>query len=414
MAVCGKQTTMGKRRAEILLLLVVLFVLPGPSAHAWLRTPYEDAVIVERSELIVVARLNPQTIRCVQEKGPTRGAPREFHATLLVSQVIKGKLEEKETPIIIHYGLTPVVGGYIKTGNMMINLRRGRKDYPAHIVEILDTGSSAGSDEPLVKDAAKDNLWFLRKSRSRISGQPKADFYSIRDPEEVQPVALKAYFEAYLADDPEKAVAEHLAKTPQVKARVRRYLDHLEVQRILKIADPLARATKLLPFYLKRARWGMTLEVRKGMIQCGKVAGGLLRPAFEDRKHPRMRRDVILVWREMGYKACEPLLIELLKENEKYWVSLDLKGRKWNADSDSDRGRRSSGVYRETYYSVHALGKIGTGRAREAILLARQRWIRPNFDSKQIVEECDKALARIAQRRLTDQAEGGPGAESAW
>jgi len=387
---------MRKRPAEILLLLAVLFVLPGPSAHAWMRAPYEDAVIAERSELIVVARLKPETIRCVEEKAPNTGGPREFHATLLVSQVIKGKLEEKETPIIIHYGLTPVVGGYIKTRNMMINLRRGRKDYPAHIVEILDTGNSASSDEPLVKDAAKDNLWFLRKSRSRISGQPKTHLYSIRDPEELQPLALKAYFEAYLAADPEKAVAEHLAKTPQAKARIQRYLDHLEVQRILKIADPLARAKRLLPFYLKHARWGMTLQVRKGMIQCGKVAGGLLRPVFENRKHPRMRRDVILLWRAMGYKACEPLLIELLTENEKYWVSLDLKGRKWNADSDSDRGRRSRGVHLETYYSVHTLGKIGSGRAREAILLARQRWLRPSFDGKQIVEECDKALARIA------------------
>jgi len=207
-----------------------------------------------------------------------------------------------------------------------------------------------------------------------------------------------------------------LAKTPQVKARIQRYLDHLEVQRILKIGDPLARAKKLLPFHLKHARWGMTLEVRKGMVQCGKVAGGLLRPTFEDRKHPRMRRDVILLWRAMGYNPCEPLLIELLKENEKYWVSLDLKGRKWNADSDSDRGRRSRGVYLETYYSVHALGKIGTGRAREAILLTRQRWTRPNFDSKQIVEECDKALAKVSRPSPPDQVgrQAGQGSQSAW
>ena len=389
---------MGKRRGETLLLLVVLFAMPGPSAHARLRVPYEDAVIVERSELIVVGRLKPQNVRLVEEKGPNRGAPREFHATLIVSQVVKGKLKEKPVPIIIHYGLTPVVGGHLETRNTRIDLRRGRKDYPADIVEILDTGNSCRSDKPLVEDAGKDNLWFLRTSRSRISGQPKVDFYSIRDPEEVQPLALKAYFQSYLAKDPEKAVAEHLTKTPQVKARVQRYLDHLEVQRILKITDPLARGKKLLPFYLKRARWGMTLEVRKGIIQCGEAAGGLLRPVFEHPKHPWMRGDVILLWRAMGYKACEPLLIELLKDNEKYWASLDLKGGKWNADSDSDRGKRSREVHLETYYSVHALGKIGTGRAREAILLARQRWMRPNFDSKQIVEECGKALASIDRR----------------
>ena len=94
---------MRKRPAEILLLLAVLFVLPGPSAHAWMRAPYEDAVIAERSELIVVARLKPETIRCVEEKAPNTGGPREFHATLLVSQVIKGKLETEGIPVLLQY-----------------------------------------------------------------------------------------------------------------------------------------------------------------------------------------------------------------------------------------------------------------------------------------------------------------------
>ena len=41
------------------LLTVVLLLSP---ALAWLRPPWEDATVVERSELIVVARLKAGTI----------------------------------------------------------------------------------------------------------------------------------------------------------------------------------------------------------------------------------------------------------------------------------------------------------------------------------------------------------------
>ena len=48
---------------------ILLIVMYPTSALAWLRPVYEDATVVERSELIVVARLKSGSI----QRGPTIG-----------------------------------------------------------------------------------------------------------------------------------------------------------------------------------------------------------------------------------------------------------------------------------------------------------------------------------------------------
>src|SRR4051812_43392822 len=109
------------------LLLVIL--CPG-IVLAWLRAAYEDATVVERSELIVVARLKEGSIRHVPHRNPPgEGQSSEHHATLVITQVLKGKCDAQEIPVIIHYGLTPVV-------------RAGRSNPPKNVIGILDTGNS--------------------------------------------------------------------------------------------------------------------------------------------------------------------------------------------------------------------------------------------------------------------------------
>ena len=101
----------------------LVFILLLPSiAQAWLRLRYEDATVVERSELIVVGRLKRGCIEYVpHKKKPHEGASWEHHATLVISEVLRGTCRDKEIPIVIHYGLTPVVGGYVKRKNFMIS-----------------------------------------------------------------------------------------------------------------------------------------------------------------------------------------------------------------------------------------------------------------------------------------------------
>src|SRR4051812_40082511 len=97
----------------------------------------------------------------------------------------------------------------------------------------------------LVKDAREDHLWFLRKLSGPFGREPGGDLYGIVDLEDVQPLSLKTYFLAYLADDPERAVGRQMLLTPEVKRRAQRYLDHLEIRRILALDDPRRRAEKL-------------------------------------------------------------------------------------------------------------------------------------------------------------------------
>ena len=240
-------------RIKIFFLCILMIVVCPNLARAWLRARYEDAVIIDRSELIVVGHLREGSIQYVaHKKKPHGGASWEHHADLVITEVLKGRCEKKEIPVVIHYGLTPVVGGYFKCESSMINLRGGRRDYPKRIVEIVDTGSSARGRPPLVQDARRDNLWFLRRRSGTFGRKSGTGKYGILDPEDLQALEWKDYFLCYLADDPETKVRNYVAKHPDSGSRGKRYLDHLAVQRLLKIKDPNERFEQLLPYYVKR------------------------------------------------------------------------------------------------------------------------------------------------------------------
>src|SRR4029453_8222117 len=111
-------------------LSIVLFcMLLGPAAHGWLRIAYEDAVVVQRSELIVVGHLVRGSV--VREQ-PAPGFS-QYKARLTIIELLKGVNEENEIPITIYHGLTPVVGWYSNEPNVQMAKRRfnrgGREDW---------------------------------------------------------------------------------------------------------------------------------------------------------------------------------------------------------------------------------------------------------------------------------------------
>jgi len=380
------------------LSLMVLLILN--SAHAWLRFPYEDAIVVDRSELIVVAHLKEGAIQYVPHKTP---GTMEHHATLVITEVLKGECEEKEIPIIVHFGLTPVVGGYMKRGKSVIDHRAGRDDYPKDIIEIFDTGGRRGG-KSFVKDARQDNLWFLRKRSGPYGRKPGTGKYGIVDPEDLQPLNLKKYFLAYMADDPEAAVKEWAEKNPGKAGREKRYLDHLEVERILKVKDSRERYDKLLPFFLNRTTWNMKKEARNGIVSCGTVAGELLREVFDDPKHAEFRKDIIVMWRDIGYREAVPVLIDMLKKHDQFWAKQDLKKGWWNDGAVSrEVRRRRHNTYSEVYRGVYALRSFKDARAEDVLKMTRDRWKAINFDNTQIVEECEAALRELSDRKGTSK-----------
>ena len=388
----------------IAVCLTVLFAL---SAQAWLRPQYEDATLIARSEVIAVAHLKEGSIEYVpHDRKPQDGASWEHHATLVVTQVLKGHCDTGEIPVVIHYGLDPVVGGYVKRDNFMLNTRGGRDDYPKDMIEIFDTGNSLAGGPSLVRDAREDNIWFLRRLSGVYGREPGTGSYGIVDPEDLQPIALKDYYLVYLSDNPASALREQMRMNPSIEKRAQRYLDHLDIQSILTISNCEERLGRLLPYYLNRVTWDMKNEAKAGIISCGAVAGNRLRELFDNPDYSGFRGEIILMWRDMGYRDSVPLLIDLLKTHDEFWATQDLQTNWWNSDLGSVETGRRRQIYSEVYYSVCALRSFNDPRAEAVLTLTRDRWQSIGFDNPQILEECEAALRKLQEEKEAAQQAG--------
>ena len=376
------------KSASRLLPIVILIAACSRPAHAWLRPHYEDAQIVERSELIVVGSLKPDSLVIVPHPKPKYGGISwETHATLIVREIIKGELKEKEIPIVIRYGLDVSIGGE--------NLNRGRleKNTPlpkADKILLIDTGNSAFSFGP-GWDLAKDNLWLLRQKTQRA--QPNDTSFGIEDPEDVQPLTLRKYLECYLLPDPEPAVRAAIQTNPDIGPRALRYLQHRQIVRsILEEKDPAIRVERLLPYYQTG-----NPEAYRGIVDAGPVAGPYLMALYKESPDER-REDIIRLWGHIRYTGCVDTLIDLLNQQEKFWAAQTFDNDNWwNTDVSSQLTRTRRANYCLVYSSVFALGQIlpDDPRAREALEATRRRWASINFSNKQILETCDKALQTL-------------------
>jgi hypothetical protein len=202
----------------VILLGMVSVALFVSDAQAWPRVRYEDAQVVERSEVIAIAHIKRESIRFV------RSDHWEHQARLVITEVLKGALADTEIPITIHFGLLPVVGGYVKRPEFMVNLRTTGQEYPKDHIAIIDFALPAV--DPIVPDAGCDHLWFLRR-RSGPRGEQPGTLYGIVDPEDLRPLALKEYFLAYLSPDPAAAgtLLVPFFKQPQNQAMRREIID---------------------------------------------------------------------------------------------------------------------------------------------------------------------------------------------
>ena len=276
------------------------------TAYGWLRPWYEDITVVQRSELIVVGHLMRGSI---VSASPGQGYS-QFHARLAITSVLKGTTEEPEIPVIIYHGLTPLVGGHINDSGIKMDVRplgnrdQGTREDAIHIVDTSD------DFEPLVPDAGDDNLWFLRRRAGNYGREAGTGDFGIVDPQDLEPLSLQDYFRAYLSADPEAGVKAQLALHPEIARGAQRYLDHLEVQRILALPDPETRIQRLLPFYIKgQWRWSAGpptdhLEARRGIIDCGEISAPYLERLFVDPELVQSKKDIIDIWgRHCGLTA---------------------------------------------------------------------------------------------------------------
>jgi hypothetical protein len=389
------------RRHQVVIAAAFFLALQllGTPADAWLRRRYEDAEVVARSELIVVGAIKDGSVQYVPHKTDAEGGRSwEHHAILIVHEVLKGECGEKEIPIIIHYGLEPLVNGHSNHDGFEMNSTSAPSSRGA--IEIVDEGNSQMSFGPLVPDARADNIWLLRRNLKKY-GEKTGDAYGIVDPEDVQPLSLKYYLLCYLGPSPEAAVRAQLQAQPEIARRAIRYLLHLEIARIMKESDPVVRVERLLPYYLSRATWNDENDAENGIVSAGNVAGPYLRGVYDATPDENVQEQIIRLWGATRYTGCVDLLIEVLSTEDSFWSKQDLKPGWWNAEVESELTQIRRANYGKVYAAVYTLARIGDTRAKHAIEQTRNRWAAIHFENPQIVETCDAAIKAFDAKAAT-------------
>lgn len=306
------------RLTKLIVICTFVTTLVNSICYGWLRARVEDAVLVERSELIVIAHLKADSIKYVLHKHEkNEGMSWEHHAVLAVTEVLKGKLDEKEMAIVIHYGLDPYIGGYYLKDGKTYRIFAGDSSFPKDRIVIRDTGNSAVSFEPLVEDAGKDNIWFLQRRSGRYGRKSENGRFGIADPEDLQPISMKGYILACLTEQPEKAIKEQLRKEPHLAKRVEDYLVYAEFQRVLSISDPNEKAVRLCRYISpgmapKNYRGRYDSHIR---IHLGELGDCAVEPLVDilAKADPRNRLNtVVLTLCDIG-KPAKPAVPHLLR-----------------------------------------------------------------------------------------------------
>lgn len=176
-------------RPAIVLLTLEIGLL---GALAWPRKHYSKTEILSRAELVVVAKVQDASLTLVpHDRHAGAGASWEHHVRLLISEVIKGTNAAKVITASIGYGLDPIVGGYYSNEFRTViitNIATYRTGYPKDIVQVFDTGTSAGSCAPISGDIRTNHIWLLR----RVTEGGDHGLLGIHDPEDLQPIARRS------------------------------------------------------------------------------------------------------------------------------------------------------------------------------------------------------------------------------
>lgn len=219
------------------IIVVATILIWSGLAGAWLRSTHEDATVVQRSQLIVVGHLDKDSIQYVpHEKTGDSGASWEYHATLVVTETLKGSVKEKQIPIVINYGLTPLVGGRDPRSSRDLGGNLPDPAFPKDRIDILDFGGRGGC---VLADAQKDNLWFLRHLGGELGREEGKGPLGIVDPEDVTALKFKGCFQALLSRNADEGI--HRLLSDPDEAVVARALRHLSSQHRTQDATRIAR-----------------------------------------------------------------------------------------------------------------------------------------------------------------------------
>ncbi len=296
----------------VLVLLVATNVARG---EFW--APSADGQVVERAEVIAVARIKPGTIEYVPHKAKIQahGLSWEHHVTIVVGRTLKGSLAMGEHRVIVHYGLTPCVGGRWEREGGLMNL----PDRPRDVVEIVGGGMGVSWGKP--DDMRQDHVLLLRRARA---GGPQAngkEMLGIMDIQDIQPLARLDYLRLYTLKDPEPDLRRYVQKHPEDAVRALPYFHHRAVQRAIADPDPARRVERLLPYFASYVLYGYRDEAGEAIEAVGEPAVPYLIALLDDSGlYSSRRTEVILKLGRIGSKRATPSLVALVKRNRS-WLS---------------------------------------------------------------------------------------------
>lgn len=277
-----------------------------------------DSDLVQHSNLIVVAHVKPGSIVYIPHLAD--GAMGWKHtAVLILGEVIKGKCDLKELPVVFHYGMDPIAVG--AKGDFQ-GLSKGKSDPNSQIM----MGYQGGRYGRLPGDLRKDHIWFLSYPPKPIhpsDSHEDLDILGVSEPEELQPVELKPYFEAFLQAHPEDVLKLYASGDSPLAFRSQTYLNHLAILQILREPDVHKRARLLLPYFLFTNDKHVPADNGEAALQlwesCGQTGAAFLLPYFNDPKYEAMQTAIMSLWTNAQYHGCIPMLCELLEKETQFW-----------------------------------------------------------------------------------------------
>ena len=367
----------------------IAIVVLSAAARADIYIHSEDGLVIERSEIIVIAHIKADSFKGGSDpKYPESQA----RATLVIEQVLKGSIVKREIEITVYDYLNCSVGGKDPFSNIPHNhyLRAGKFRPAAGVINL----HHRCNDALLTPHLEAGKIWLLQRHSGELGADTGKGGFGLMEFEEVQELELKDYYQCYLSAEPEASVRAYVATRPQLLARARPFLEHKTVQRISKLPDVNERARRLTPYVVAAQEWKTDdSEARAALAACGDAGGALLEPIFKDPALEGHRVEIMETWGAARYKPAVDLLIELLKKYEAYWVA---------QDSGIQSFERYD-ILSETEAAVRVLGNMGDPRALEAVELVAKRWGGNAGSISKACKACEDALMQLVVKEHKDK-----------
>ncbi len=278
-----------------------------------------------------------------------------YHAVLAVREVLKGKLKEKEIPILIRRDLRVTVGRKYGNSSQSASKSGVEEPVPKDLIQILKLyGPMAYLS---VEDASKDHIWMVRHLWDEGGKREGEGTYGVRDPEDIQSLELKEYFQAYFSDNPEAEVWRYIVENPEFTERALNGLSNEKLSVLYNRPDP-----------------------------------------------PHFQEQVVQIWTIRRCPLVVPILIERL---EKVDASLAVQEIPDNWQGPDTEGNTIRTYHMLSHDLVRRLARVGDPCAIPAIRKIYERWASIPSTPERFYELCERTLRKLSETPTADAGEGG-------